>query len=137
MNMTLIKMMTMMMMMRMMMIKLELSGQVWAVDSTGQVYMRLGSLHPPPAHAVPVWLPLPREETLPEDCRMVEVVVSSAGHMVWARDDMQRVYAREGVYPDLPLGTGWSLVTGLALQSLAVSRTGVWGLSERGAVFRE
>ena len=29
------------------------------------------------------------------------------------------------------------MVTGLALQSLAVSRTGVWGLSERGAVFRE
>ena len=95
-----------MMMMMMMMITLSLSVKVWGVDSTGQVYMRLGSLLPPPAHAVPVWLAVPREESLPEDCRMEEVVVSSAGTMVWARDHMQRVYAREGVYPDLPLGTG-------------------------------
>ena len=81
--------------------------------------MRLGSLELPPPHALPVWLPLDREreveEELGEGGRMVEVVCSSGGRMVWARDSRQGVWARVGVYPDLPLGTGWVPVTGLAV----------------------
>ena len=50
--------------------------------TVGQVYMRLGSL--------PVWLALDREREVEEDLgeggRMVEVVCSSGGRMVWARD---------------------------------------------------
>ena len=121
---------------RLVSVSISEAGQVWAVDDTGQVFMRLGSLRPPPAHAVPVWLPLPSEDGLAEDVRMVEVVCSSAGHMVWARDSLQRVYARVGLYPELPVGTGWSLVTGLALQRLVVSKTSVWGVSEAGGVYR-
>ena len=70
---------------RLVSVSISEAGQVWAVDDTGQVFMRLGSLRPPPAHAVPVWLPLPSEDGLAEDVRMVEVVCSSAGHMVWER----------------------------------------------------
>ena len=106
------------------------------MEEAGQVYMRLGSLELPPPHALPVWLALDREreaeEELGEGGRMVEVVCSSGGHMVWARDSRQGVWARVGVYPDLPLGTGWVPVTGLAVTRLALSRTSVWALALSG-----
>ena len=93
--------------------------------------MRLGSLELPPPHAIPVWLALDMEreveEELGEGGRMVEVVCSSGGYMVWAR---------VGVYPDLPLGTGWVPVTGLAVTRLALSRTSVWALALSGQVYR-
>ena len=93
-----------------------------------------------PDHAQPVWLPLDSEreveEELGEEGRMVEVVCSSGGRMVWARDSRQGVWARVGVYPDLPLGTGWVAVTGLAVTRLAVSRTSVWALGLSGQVYR-
>ena len=66
----------------------------------------------------------------------MEVVYSSGGHMVWARDSRQGVWARVGVYPDLPLGTGWVPVTGLAVTRLALSRTSVWALALSGQVYR-
>ena len=56
--------------------------------------------------------------------------------MVWARDSRQGVWARVGVYPDLPLGTGWVPVTGLAVTRLALSRTSVWALALSGQVYR-
>ena len=116
------------------------AGQVWAVEEAGQVYIRLGSLELPPPHAIPVWLALDREreveEELGEGGRMVEVVCSSGGHMVWARDSRQGVWVRVGVYPDLPLGTGWVPVTGLAVTRLALSRTSVWALALSGQVYR-
>ena len=115
-------------------------GQVWAVEETGQVYLRLGSLDLPPDHAMPVWVGLDREQEvedeLGEEGRLVEVVCSSGGHMVWARDNRQGVWARAGLYPDLPQGTGWLAVTGLAVRRLAISRSSVWALAEDGRVYR-
>ena len=110
---------------RLVSISLAEAGQVWAVDQLGQVYMR------PPDRVPPVWLALDREREVEEDLgeggRMVEVVCSSGGRMVWAR---------VGVYPDLPLGTGWVPVTGLAVTRLALSRTSVWALGLSGQVYR-
>ena len=121
---------------RLVSLSISQAGQVWAVDEAGLVYMRLGSLQPPPPHALPVWLPLEGEEEPGEGARLVEVVCSSTGHLVWARDTMQGVWARQGVYPDLPIGSGWAAVTGLAVTRLAVSRTSVWALSSSGGIYR-
>ena len=119
---------------RLVSISLAEAGQVWAVDQLGQVYMR------PPDRVPPVWLALDREREVEEDLgeggRMVEVVCSSGGRMVWARDSRQGVWARVGVYPDLPLGTGWVPVTGLAITRLALSRRSVWALGLSGQVYR-
>ena len=49
--------------------------------------------------------------------------------MVWSRDSRQGVWARVGLYPDLP-------VTGLAVTRLALSRTSVWALALSGQVYR-
>ena len=48
--------------------------------------------------------------------------------MVWSRDSRQGVWARVGLYPDLP-------VTGLAVTRLALSRTSVWALALSGQVY--
>ena len=122
---------------RLVSLSLSEAGQVWAVGETGQVYLRLGSLQPPPAEAQPVWVALDREEEEEEGGRLVEVLCSSGGCMVWARDSRQGVWARAGLYPDCqPQGTCWLPVTGLAVSRLALSRTSVWALAEDGRVYR-
>ena len=102
--------------------------------------MMLGSLSPPPAHARPAWLPvdvaLDGVSQIAEGAQIVQVVCSSLGDMVWARDSNHGVYVREAVYPDMPLGTTWVSVTGLSVVSLAISRQTVWALSTSGQVFR-
>eukprot|EP00090_Calanus_glacialis_P016034 TRINITY_DN25151_c0_g1_i1.p1 TRINITY_DN25151_c0_g1~~TRINITY_DN25151_c0_g1_i1.p1 ORF type:complete len:1282 (+),score=279.61 TRINITY_DN25151_c0_g1_i1:471-4316(+) len=116
------------------------TDQAWAVDDEGGVYMRLGSLLPPPAHASPAWLPVDQaldgQSRISEGAQLVQVVCSNQGDMVWARDSNHGVYVREAVYPELPVGTGWFPVTGLSVVSLAISRSTVWALSTSGQVFR-
>ena len=55
--------------------------QAWAVDDEGGVYMRLGSLLPPPAHASPAWLPVDQaldgQSRVSEGAQLVQVVCSS------------------------------------------------------------
>ena len=117
---------------RLVSLSLSQAGQAWAVDESGQVFLGLQlSLQP-------VWLALEREEQEEqEEVRLVEVVCSSGGSMVWARDSRQGVWARVGLYPDcLPQGTGWVAVTGLAVTRLAVSPTSVWALAVTGRVYR-
>jgi hypothetical protein len=111
--------------------------QAWAVDEEGGVYLRLGSLLPPPGHASPAWLPVDQDQArVVEGAQLVQVVSSLQGDMVWARDSNYGVYVREAVYPELPVGTGWVPVTGISVVSLAISRRTVWALSTSGQVFR-
>jgi len=55
--------------------------QAWAVDDRGCVYMRLGSLQPPPAHASPAWLPVDQalgsQSMISEGAQLVQVVCSN------------------------------------------------------------
>ena len=123
---------------RLISVSIATSGQVWAVADSGQVFMTLTTLDPPPAHATPAWIPVDMEGVNTGGGeRIVEVVCSSNGYMVWVRDNSHGVYVREGVFPDdHPIGTGWVHVTGLSVASLAVSRTSVWALSTSGQIFR-
>ena len=74
---------------------------------------------------------------VPEVTKIVEVVCSWGGDMVWARDSEDGVYVREGVFPeDHPQGTGWLAVTGLLVTGLTISRNSVWAVSSSGGVFR-
>ena len=113
------------------------TGHVWAVDSSGGVYLRLGSLEPPPSGKVsPSWLPVDAYGVV-EGARIVQVLSSGGGDMVWARDSEDGVYVREGVFPeDHPQGTGWVAVTGVLVAGLTLSRSSVWAVSRSGGVFR-
>ena len=49
---------------------------VWAVDDSGGVHLRLGSLSPPSDHGLPVWVPVdPAGVT--DNCKIVSVACST------------------------------------------------------------
>ena len=113
------------------------SEQAWGLDSSQSsrgAWLRLGSLQPLPASpcGAPAWLRLEGEVTT----RLVQVASCREGARVWARDSEGGVWVREGVYPELPCGTGWVAVGGLEAAWLEVSRSSVWVLGKEGVIYR-
>ena len=92
--------------------------QVWAADSEGGVWLRLGSLLPPPLHAAPAWLPVDNGAI----GDVVQVASSPSGDHVWARDAGGGLWAREAVYPELPCGAGWVEVPGVQAAWIEISK---------------
>lgn len=41
-------------------------------------------------------------------------------YMVWALDDQGKIYVREAIFPDFPLGADWVAVTGITAVDLSV-----------------
>lgn len=132
---------------------------VWACDSKGVVYMRLGSLRPPaPQTLPPAWVPV--ESGYQEDSPFVsasasdkafslpfeisrflrphltKVYVGPQNFMVWAIDNRKRVYVREGIYPELHIGTSWVEVPGVQARELCLSEKAVWAVTPSGEIFR-
>ena len=64
-----------------------------------------------------------------------QVYVGTNGHMVWAIDNKFNVYTRVAIFPDVPIGTEWVLVSGIEAESLAISDSYVWALSPKGEIF--
>ena len=71
-----------------------------------------------------------------EPCSLVQVASSPSGDRVWARDREGGVWVRQAVYPELPCGTGWVAVSGLAAAWLEVSQRSVWVLAPGGRLYR-
>ncbi|CAN7999846.1 unnamed protein product [Ixodes hexagonus] len=109
---------------------------VWACDSKGIVYMRLGSLRPPaPQTLPPAWVPV--ESGYQEDSPFVSAVyVGPQNYMVWAIDNRKRVYVREGIYPELHIGTSWVEVPGVQARELCLSEKAVWAVTPSGEIYR-
>merc|ERR1712181_216672 len=99
-----------------------MGDQVWAADSEGGVWLRLGSLLPPPLHAAPAWIPVDGDVGA-----VVQVASSPSGDQVWAR---------EAIYPELPCGAAWVEVPGLQAAWIEVSKSSVWLLDTSGLLFR-
>ncbi|KAL1416627.1 hypothetical protein MTO96_027838 [Rhipicephalus appendiculatus] len=132
---------------------------VWACDNKGTVYMRIGSLRPPaPRTLPPAWVPIEsgyQEESpfisssasenpfsLPFEIsrflkpHLTKVYVGPRNFMVWALDNRKHVYVREGIYPELHIGTSWVEVPGVQARQLCVSEKAVWALTPSGEIFR-
>nr|XP_037274481.1 LOW QUALITY PROTEIN: tectonin beta-propeller repeat-containing protein 2-like [Rhipicephalus microplus] len=132
---------------------------VWACDNKGTVYMRIGSLRPPaPRTLPPAWVPIEsgyQEESpfisasasenpfsLPFEIsrflkpHLTKVYVGPRNFMVWALDSRKHVYVREGIYPELHIGTSWVEVPGVQARQLCVSEKAVWALTPSGEIFR-
>merc|ERR1719347_89143 len=75
--------------------------KVWVVGSDGQIFLRLGSLAPPPSHACPAWVPIDSGFNV----HFEKIVCSPEGDKVWALDTSHGIYAREGIYEEHPVGT--------------------------------
>jgi len=113
---------------------------VWAVDDQGDVYLRLGSLSPPSnqSHSLPAWVQVDpgEKQNIDQGAKIVTVVCSTEENLVWCLDSSHCVYVREAVYPELPVGTSWMQVSGLAAVSIAASRQAVWVLTPTKQVYR-
>ncbi|KAK8782374.1 hypothetical protein V5799_016285 [Amblyomma americanum] len=132
---------------------------VWACDTKGTVYMRIGSLRPPaPRTLPPAWVPVEsgyQEESpfisastsenpfsLPFEIsrflkpHLTKVYVGPRNFMVWAIDNRKRIYVREGIYPELHIGTSWVEVPGIQARQLCVSEKAVWALTPSGEIYR-
>ncbi|KAK7081500.1 hypothetical protein SK128_009892, partial [Halocaridina rubra] len=93
---------------------------VWGVDTRGGVYMRQGPLSPPsPESLPPAWIqvdPVP----LKGNAVFTKVYVGMKIHMVWAVDSNRRVYVREAIFPEIPIGLSWVPVAGLSALQLSI-----------------
>lgn len=49
-----------------------------------------------------------------------QVYVGMKLHMVWGVDSCQRVYVREAIFPELPIGISWVPVPGLNALHLSI-----------------
>ncbi|XP_077522659.1 tectonin beta-propeller repeat-containing protein 2 isoform X3 [Amblyomma americanum] len=109
---------------------------VWACDTKGTVYMRIGSLRPPaPRTLPPAWVPV--ESGYQEESPFISAVyVGPRNFMVWAIDNRKRIYVREGIYPELHIGTSWVEVPGIQARQLCVSEKAVWALTPSGEIYR-
>lgn len=103
---------------------------IWALDSQGQVWFRLGSVGP--HEIVPAWLAL--EDS---DLKLTRIASSSSIHMVWAIDTDQRVVVREGIYPDFRHGTSWTHVDGVEkVVDIIASHAYIWVLTQDGSFYK-
>ncbi|CAB3373759.1 Hypothetical predicted protein [Cloeon dipterum] len=110
---------------------------IWACDTTGSIYMAVGSAHDLKAcDFSPCWIQVEDDVMKEEDVHFLKVVAGCMAYMVWALDNKNNVYVREAVFPDFPLGTGWVIVPGVEAVNLTISATGVWVLTPNGEIYR-
>nr|XP_045595374.1 tectonin beta-propeller repeat-containing protein 2-like isoform X1 [Procambarus clarkii]XP_045595375.1 tectonin beta-propeller repeat-containing protein 2-like isoform X1 [Procambarus clarkii]XP_045595376.1 tectonin beta-propeller repeat-containing protein 2-like isoform X1 [Procambarus clarkii] len=109
---------------------------VWGVDTRGGVYMRQGRLTPSVNESLPpAWIqvdPVP----LKGNAVFTKVFVGMKLHMVWAVDSCRRVYVREAIFPELPIGLSWVPVAGLLALHMSISENEVYALTPNGEVFK-
>eukprot|EP00095_Tigriopus_kingsejongensis_P003877 maker-scaffold387_size188669-snap-gene-0.19 protein:Tk03877 transcript:maker-scaffold387_size188669-snap-gene-0.19-mRNA-1 annotation:"wd repeat-containing protein cg11141" len=103
---------------------------VWALDTTGSVWFRLGSLLP--EDMVPAWVQLEDSSQ-----RFLRISCSASIHMVWAIDHEHQVFVRDGIYPDFRQGVGWIQVGGIGnAVDIVASDSFIWVLTLEGALHR-
>ncbi|CAL1292236.1 unnamed protein product [Larinioides sclopetarius] len=109
----------------------------WACTNEGHILVRLGSLCPSSDRKLPqAWIPLSFEAEDSLSPIMEKVCVGPLGHPVWALDNKNNVYVREGVSVSMPIGKTWTLVPELQAKSICISRNAVWLLENSGKIFR-
>ncbi|XP_078316066.1 tectonin beta-propeller repeat-containing protein 2-like isoform X2 [Crassostrea virginica] len=105
---------------------------VWAVDSQGVVYQRIG-VKAPSSHSLnAAWLPVDMGK--PSSTVFTHIATGPKDFMVWAIDNRRQVYTRKGVTDDMPIGEEWVHVPGTLATQLTVSNKCVWALNPNGEI---
>ncbi|KAL3873059.1 hypothetical protein ACJMK2_036220 [Sinanodonta woodiana] len=103
---------------------------VWAVDSNGDVFQRIG-VRAPTSHSLnAAWLPVDRGDTV-----FTHIKAGPQDWMVWAIDNRRQVYVRSGVTDRMPVGRTWIHVPGTLAVQLTISELNVWALNPSGELF--
>ncbi|XP_056667205.1 tectonin beta-propeller repeat-containing protein 2 isoform X2 [Monodelphis domestica] len=108
---------------------------IWACDSRGGVYFRVGTQPLNPSLMLPAWITI-EPPAQPVGINLVSVHSSPNDQMLWAIDNKWNVYVRLGITEEMPVGTDWEHVPGLQASHLAVSTRTVWAHCANGDVAR-
>ncbi|XP_068607933.1 tectonin beta-propeller repeat-containing protein 2 [Brachionichthys hirsutus] len=101
------------------------SQNVWAVDSRGVVYFRVGTQPLNPSMMLPAWIHI-EPPVQPIGVQLVSIQTSPNDRLLWAVDNRGTVFVRTGLNDGMPIGTDWELVPGLAVSQLVLSARTVW-----------
>ncbi|TDG98465.1 hypothetical protein EPR50_G00200540 [Perca flavescens] len=111
------------------------SQNVWAVDGRGVVYFRVGTQPLNPSMMLPAWIHIEPPEQ-PMGVQLVSIQTSPNDRLLWALDNRGSVFVRTGLSDEMPVGTDWELVPGLAVSQLVLSSRTVWVRCANGEVAR-
>uniref|UniRef100_A0A8C4Q3J5 Tectonin beta-propeller repeat containing 2 n=1 Tax=Eptatretus burgeri TaxID=7764 RepID=A0A8C4Q3J5_EPTBU len=101
---------------------------VWACDTTGMVYFRIGTQPLNPSNMLPAWVSL---EPPSQGAPLCKLACSVDDKHVWALDARGGVFVRNGISDTFPIGANWEF-----LADLAVSSTTTWLLLPGGDIAR-
>ncbi|KAL6106114.1 tecpr2 [Pungitius sinensis] len=117
-------------------VSVSCGGQnVWAVDSRGIVYFRVGTQPLNPSMMLPAWIHID-PPVQPIGVQLVHIQTSPNDRLLWALDNRGSVFVRTGLSDEMPVGTDWDLVPGLAVSQLVLSSRTVWVRCVNGEVAR-
>nr|XP_019602748.1 PREDICTED: tectonin beta-propeller repeat-containing protein 2 [Rhinolophus sinicus]XP_019602749.1 PREDICTED: tectonin beta-propeller repeat-containing protein 2 [Rhinolophus sinicus] len=108
---------------------------VWACDSRGGVYFRVGTQPLNPSLMLPAWIMI-EPPIQPAGVTLVSVHSSPNDQMLWALDSRWNVHVRLGITEEMPVGTAWEHVPGLQACQLALSPRAVWARCPNGDLAR-
>ncbi|KAJ1069942.1 hypothetical protein K5549_017390, partial [Capra hircus] len=108
---------------------------VWACDSRGGVYFRVGTQPLNPSLMLPAWIAI-EPPVQPAGVTLVSVHCSPDDQMLWALDSRWNVHVRAGITEEMPVGTDWEHVPGLQACQLALSTRTVWARCPNGDLAR-
>ncbi|XP_061599817.1 tectonin beta-propeller repeat-containing protein 2 [Cololabis saira] len=111
------------------------SQNVWAVDSRGVVYFRVGTQPLNPSMMLPAWIHI-EPPAQPIGVQVVSIQTSPNDRLLWAVDNRGGVFVRTGLSDEMPVGTGWELVPGLAVSQLVLSCRTAWVRCVNGELAR-
>ncbi|XP_054017802.1 tectonin beta-propeller repeat-containing protein 2 [Dryobates pubescens] len=108
---------------------------VWACDSSGGIYFRVGTQPLNPSLMLPAWIMI-EPPIQPVGINLVIIHSSANDQMLWAIDSKWNVHVRVGITDEMPVGTDWEHVPGLQACQLAISARTVWARCPNGDVAR-
>ncbi|XP_072819859.1 tectonin beta-propeller repeat-containing protein 2 isoform X4 [Vicugna pacos] len=82
---------------------------IWACDSRGGVYFRVGTQPLNPSLMLPAWIMI-EPPVQPAGVTLVSVHSSPNDQMLWALDSRWNVHVRTGITEEMPVGTNWEHV---------------------------
>ncbi|CAL8288012.1 unnamed protein product [Gadus morhua 'NCC'] len=108
---------------------------VWAVDTQGMVYFRVGTQPLNPSMMLPAWICI-EPPVQPVGVQLVSIHSSPNDRQLWALDNRGSVHVRTGLNEEMPVGTDWEQVPGLAASQLVLSVRTVWVRCPNGEIAR-
>ncbi|CAL8303117.1 unnamed protein product [Boreogadus saida] len=117
-------------------VSVSCGGQnVWAVDTQGMVYFRVGTQPLNPSMMLPAWICI-EPPVQPVGVQLVSIHSGPNDRQLWALDNRGSVHVRTGLNEEMPVGTDWEQVPGLAASQLVLSVRTVWVRCPNGEIAR-